>query len=588
MERIDPALNLDRKDYRDMTVPKYDGSRPPETVVTVEKSAPPVPQLAEILAAPRPPKIGETQLVSLSVTDDVPLKDVLLELAKLADVDIELDAGISGGISFIAKEKPFNEVIERIANLADLRYSMKNGVLRVERDTPYIKSYSIDFLNLDRDSESSVTLSTNVLSTSVGSGGGSSSGGGGSSGGAVSTGSTSTVKSKTKSDFWTSLETGVEQVLAYKPALKISHTTLQAETDTNTLVSSKSAAPAAPAANASPAAQNATANASSSSASSDAKKDYTINRQAGILSLNATSKQHEMVEMLLNKLKANTSAQVLIEAKIIEVDLNEQYKTGINWSEIGNKASAGLTFNTLGNAVASASPTTSLATISIANGDFQALLSLVESFGTTRTLSSPRLHAINNQPSTLTFATNYVYFDVKVTQAQTTSTTTGSVLQPSTVTATPQTVPIGIIMSILPSIDMENNEVTLSVHPTLSSLAGSVKDPSVAYLNVAGVENAVPQIQVRDLDSTVRMQSGQTMVIGGLMQQTGDNQDSGVPFASDVPVLGNLFKSVSRTHTNKELVLLIKATIVDTKGSLNRTDKNVFDKFSTDPRPVSF
>ena len=144
LDTIDTHLNLNRDDYIKMNTPKAKNGEKPQ--LSINKSTPPVPKIADILAAPRPPKIGETKFVSIAVTDDVPLKDVLLELAKLADIDIELDAGITGGISFIAKDKPFNEVIERISNLTGLRYTMKNGVLRVERDNPYIKSYTIKFI----------------------------------------------------------------------------------------------------------------------------------------------------------------------------------------------------------------------------------------------------------------------------------------------------------------------------------------------------------------------------------------------------------------------------------------------------------
>jgi type II secretory pathway component GspD/PulD (secretin) len=105
---------------------------------------------------------------------------------------------------------------------------------------------------------------------------------------------------------------------------------------------------------------------------------------------------------------------------------------------------------------------------------------------------------------------------------------------------------------------------------------------------IANLQNNVPEIQVRELDSTLKLKSGQTMVIGGLMQQEADNVDSGTPFVSNIPVVGNLFKGVNKNVNNTELVLLIKATIVDARGDLNKTDSDVFHKFSDDPRPISF
>ncbi len=626
LDAIDPSLNLARDDYRHIAAPK---STEGPLKLQIDKGMPPVPKLADILAAPRPPKIGETQLVSIAVTDDVPLKDVLLELAKLADVDIELDAGITGGIEFIAKDKPFNEVIDRICSLTGLRYTMKNNVLRVERDTPYIKSYSIDFLNLDRESDSSVNLSTNVLSTTVG-------GGGGGSGSALNTGSTSSVKSKSTGDFWKSLESGVQQILAYEAPDHISATTLQVE-DANAVTAitggQGSSTPAANGTSATggaatagkagttppaPIAAPATSGANQNNAQNASKPTYTINRQAGILTLNATSSQHEMVERFLASLKKNASSQVLIEAKIIEVDLNDQYASGIDWQNVGTRlnqipgigvVTASFPLGAPANSIVSAGNFISFASSSTTTN----ILQLIEAFGTTRTLSSPRLHAINNQQSTLTFAENHVYFTLVVTPATQTTTggvTTGAVAP--TITSTTQTVPIGVMMTMMPSIDAKNNEITLAVRPTLSTIIDTVNDPafdltiaqaistllsgqngtSSAATSLAntlsGLHNQIPEVQVRELDSTLKIKSGETMIIGGLMQQEAANKDQGVPFISSVPVIGNLFKSVAKSAHNKELVLLIKATIVNANGDLGEPDSTIFHKFSDDPRPVSF
>jgi hypothetical protein len=118
--RVDDAFDRDqglsRKDYRNLNSPKL----PEEAPGAVRSGAPPVPDLAQILAAPRPPKIDQSKRVSIAVTDDVPLRDVLLELSRLANVDVEIGSGIEGGINFRATNRPFNEVVERIADLAGL------------------------------------------------------------------------------------------------------------------------------------------------------------------------------------------------------------------------------------------------------------------------------------------------------------------------------------------------------------------------------------------------------------------------------------------------------------------------------------
>ncbi len=578
---IDRKLNLSREDYSRIDDPKELAMRHGDVEISAATKSPPIPDIAPILASPRPPKIGESKLVSLTVTDDVPLKDVLIELARLADVDIELDAGIEGGVSFRAKDRPFNEVIERLSDLAGLRYSMKNGVLRVERDVPYMRNYSIDFLNLVRSSESTVNVATDVLalansaggSESGGGGGGGSSGGSG--GGGLSTGSTSSITSTAEDDFWESLKTGVTQILAYQPPSRLSSSALSE--------SSAGGEPSRP-----------RPGSDSASSIQDMENRFVLNRQAGILSVSATGKQHEIIEDFLTRLRANAGAQVLIEAKIVEVSLDDEFRSGISWDMLKGNTSLEVTYpNTFdaGN----------VTTLRLGDGnlgiDLDAALQLVERFGTTRTLSSPRLHAINNQQAVLTFAENRIFFEVNVERED--DQIVDGVLVPgsTSVNSTRRSVPIGIILNIMPSIDLKDNEVTLAVRPTLSRQVSTVSDPGSALVNqlllqqdpnAEGFTNEVPVVEVRELDSILKIKSGQVMVIGGLMEQTASNEDSGVPYASSIPWFGNLFKTVEKTGRTRELVIFIRATIVGSQGNYHDTDRVIYDTFTKDSRPIKF
>ncbi len=550
---IDRKLDLTREDFRNMANP---GLLPHGDIeVTAKTLAPPVPEIAPILAAPKPPKIGHARLVTITVTDDVPLKDVLIELARLADIDIELDAGIKGGVAFRAKDRPFNEVIERLADLAGLRYTMRNGVLRVERDVPYIRNYSLDFINIVRSSESSVNVATDVLALA------NSAGGEGGSG--LSTGSTSSITASAEDDFWDSLELGITQILTYRPPVRVS------ENEAQLLSSGPPVDPAEAAAQA-----------------------FVINRQAGILSVSATQQQHEAIGAYIDKLQSNTSAQVLIEAKIVEVSLNDQFQSGINWTLFEGDGSVINTFTKTFDA-------TDVTTFTFGrnNLDINAAVNLVEKFGTTRTLSSPRLHAINNQQAVLTFAQNKVFFEVDLERED--DQIIDGVLVPGSlsVESTRRSVPIGIILNILPSIDLGHNTVTLSVRPTLSRQVDTVVDPGSAIVNqqilsadptAEGFVNEVPVVEVRELDTILKLQSGQIMVIGGLMEQSQANNDSGAPFVSDVPWLGNLFKSVEKTGSNRELIIFIRATIVGSNGNFHNSDQRIYDNFTEDPRPLRF
>jgi len=559
-EVIDTDLNLTRKDYTDVLRASKD---PNVSFKTKETAGPPIPDLAPILAEPQPPKLGQTKLVSVTVTDDVPLKDVLLELARLADVDIEVDANIAGGISFRSKDRPFNEVIARISDLAGLRYSMKDGVLRVERDSPYVEIYSLDFLNLDRNSNSSVNISTNVLS----------SGGGG--GGGLNSGSSSSVTASSSSDFWKQFEEGLKQILNSTPSSRVS----------GALGARAAAAPGAPAA-------------------PGEKAFYTLNRQGSTLTVNASERQQEMVKRFLKQLEASASAQVLIEAKIVEVTLDKQFQAGIDWTKIG-----GTSVNMSSNFGTASVPTTTVATFNVASSfhvpgfkflaDLDAAVRLAETFGTTRTLSSPRLHAINNQQAVLTFAQNAVYFQLTVSQSTTTTVGASTTQSPLTVNSTIKTVPIGIILSMLPAINMDTGEVTLDIRPTLSRVVGQVQDPAVAYLiaqaqavaptaNFASISSSVPVVEVRELESILKLKSGQVMVIGGLMQDEANQTDTGLPFVNSLPIVGQLFNGTNRENKTQELVIFIRATIIDSSGDIQNGDKGLYKKFTNDPRPLDF
>ena len=613
-DKIDRKLNLSRSDYNNMGAPKK-GDLVNKAEV-LPPPPPPLPDLKQILAAPRPPELGQTQLVSISVTDDVPLKDVLLELARLANVDMELDSNISGGISFIAKNKPFNEVIARISELAGLRYSMENGVLRVVRDVPYIKNYSLDFLNADRSATSAINISTNVLSGagggssggssggsgSSGSGGGSSSSGG--SGSGLNTGSQETITSTTVSDFWKSFDSGIYQILNFQAQQRTANGSvfaLQPAADptnsTVTVVPSINPATGAASGVVAPVTDNTLPAGGSTTSGTPSKLPngafYILNRQAGTLTVSATDRQHKMIEDFINRVRINAGAQVLIEGKIVEVTLDDQFQSGINWASINKQIGVFSNFNNI-------DPTSSnVFTVTLPNdriirntgGDGgtkgDQFLQLLSRYGTTRTLSNPRLHAINNQQAVLTFAQNFVYFQVKVENDQATASGNTTIPARTTVSSEIRTVPIGIIMTLQPSINVETNDVTLNVRPTLSRITGTVTDPAIAFLN-AGIDNQIPVVEVRELDSMLRLKSGQTMVIGGLMENSANNTDTGVPWLDEVPYVGNLFKGVDKRNQNKELIIFIKATIVGPEGNSSQADKNIYHKFTEDPRPLTF
>ncbi len=530
---IDRVAGLSVDDYKAALQKKK------ERINSIEKKAPPIPTPSSSLVAPRAPKIGSNKTVSLSVTDEVPLKDVFIELSRLSDVDIEVDPSITGGVIFKVQDKPFGEVIERLTSLAKLRYSVTSGVLRIEPDYAHIINYPVNFLNLSRSGSGGVSVSTSVLSASAADSGG------------LTTGGQSAVTASYDGDLWPSVESGITAIIG------------------------------------------------------DAEGVYVnINRQGGVISVNANDEIHDRVGNYLKQVSDYYSSQVLVEAKVVEVQLNDQFRSGVNWSDFN--ILSGLGFGDISITTPGASSTdfpASVASIDFSRdgGDLAAAVDLVQIFGTTRTISSPRIVSMNNQQSIFTFARNEIYFTVSI-EEETEEVEGGDDITTLNVESEVNSVPIGIILSVQPSIDEKRGEIIMNLRPTISRTTGvNVPDPGFALQvasilarfpgefpeNVADLTNSIPEVEVRELDTVLRMKTGEVMAIGGMIEQRDNNIDSGVPFISEIPIFGNAFKSVEKESNTVQTVILLKATIIPGYG-VDARDQEFYNKFSTEPRPFEF
>ena len=186
------------------------------------------------------------------------------------------------------------------------------------------------------------------------------------------------------------------------------------------------------------------------------------------------------------------------------------------------------------------------------------MLSMLESFGTLRVLSSPKISVLNNQSSVLKVVDNKVYFTLSVTPG--TAATTAAPATPATYTTQINTVPIGLLMSVTPQIS-ESGEVILNLRPTISRITGYASDPSPA-LTLSGVSNRIPEVQTREMESVLRVQSGGVAILGGLMQDSRNNNSDEVPILNRLPGLGNLFKYRDEGSKKTELVIFLRPTVL--------------------------
>lgn len=249
----------------------------------------------------------------------------------------------------------------------------------------------------------------------------------------------------------------------------------------------------------------------------------------------------------MKKIGISAQRQVLIEATIVEVLLNNAYKQGVDWSHLAGRSALSFIGNTL--------KTSSNLTYSRAQ-DTQLILSLLETFGTTRVLSSPRLAVMNNQTALLKVVENYVYFNVK---ADTVS--TANVGTSTTYTTTPQTVSVGLVMGVTPQIS-DNDVVMLNVRPTITQIGREVADPN-PDLRAQGIENLLPVIRTREIESVLRVKSGHTAILGGLMEDKIMHNRAQVPYLSKLPILGEILTNRQEEKQKSELIIFLRPVVMN-------------------------
>ncbi len=479
---------------------------------------------APLLEAPRPSEPLETYSV---VVTDVPLKEMLFALARDAKLNIDIHPGVTGQVTLNAIDQTLPQILERIARQADVRFKRMGDQLEVQPDLPFLRTYKIDYLNLARDNTAEVNVATQIATTGASAVGGSSGGG--------NNNSTTQVSSVSRHRFWETLRNTIRSMVEDGNTTEADSTqTAENSEDSSSTESSED---------------------SGEDSGSSTGTSVMIAPESGLLTVRATERQHGEIQAYLDQLLPSAQRQVLIEATIVEVTLNDTYQLGVDWSVIAdgagwsvNQALVGTNLNT--------EPFTTLtyADRETRRGNISNTVSMLREFGDVKVLSSPKIMAINNQAALLKVVDNLVYFTIDAE----TSTEDGVIL--ATFSSEVHTVPVGFVMSVTPQISAEDT-VLLNVRPTISRVTGFVNDPNPA-LAQEDVESRIPQIQVREMDSILRVQSGQTAVLGGLIQDSVDLNKSGTPFLSELPRIGDLFSYRDNRIRRSELVIFLRPRVI--------------------------
>jgi general secretion pathway protein D len=508
----------------------------------VAGSIPPPVQISPMLPQPKPAVRPETYSV---VVNNVRVQELLFALARDARLNVDVHPDLSGTVTLNAIDQTLPQLLTRIARQVDMRYEIDGPNLVVMRDTPFLRVYRVDYVNMARDSRSVATVSTQVTGGLVSQ---SSSG---------QNNSTATINSVSANKFWDTLVGNIKEIL--QETDKVIPAAAPPPPTSTTSPAQPGGAPATPASGSpgTPPAASATFREAAS---------VIANPETGILNIRATSRQHEKIQEFLDNVMTNARRQVLIEATVAEVQLNNQYQRGIDWQRLRSgtvapgvpsfgqgtsglefgQASAGTPAGINTNAFVFGGAITSL--------NFNFALKFLESFGDVRVLSSPKISVLNNQTAVLKVVDNLVYFTI---QAQSTANQTSTL---TTFTTTLNSVPVGFIMSLVPQIS-DTDTVVLNLRPTISRKIGDVADPNPS-LAAAGVTSLVPVIQTREMESVLRVQSGQVAVLGGLMQDAVTNIEDTIPGVRDLPGVGQIFSQRKDLNQKTELVIFLRPVVI--------------------------
>jgi len=533
------------------------------------------------------------------VMSNVNVQDLLFALARDAKLNVDIHPSITGTVTMNVHDQTLTEILDRVARQVDLRYEMDGKNLSIQPDTPYLKHYRVDYPNIQRDAKTVVSTASNAAST--GGGAGSSGGGGG------SNGSTTAIENTSNNRFWTTLIANLTDLLRETdkvlPEGNSETVTQQAAVQSTTGTGTPGpaarstntnnpsvAAVRALASSVNPAALSSTGTSVVRRSTFREAASVIAHPETGNVSVRATQNQHAKVREFIDRVLSSARRQVLIEATIVEVDLSNRYQQGIDWSILqtgGANAGSGITFRPAGDAaglqtggVVSSIASLSFKQFRLWNGDtdLSAMLSLLESFGTMRVLSSPKVSVLNNQTSVLKVVDNKVYFSISVTPG--TAATATSAATQATYSTTINTVPIGFLMTVVPQIS-EGNEVTLNLRPTISRITGYATDPN-PVLAQNNLINRIPEVQTREMESILRVQSGDIAVLGGLMQDSRNRDSDEVPGLNRLSMLGELFKYRNDSNRKTELVIFLRPTVLS-DASL---DADLRDFRATLPRSI--
>lgn len=482
----------------------------------------------------------QQELFTLDYPQPTKAQDILQNLTTSAKYTLTIESSLPPlpVITFQKHKRALPEMVAALSEKLKLRMEIQdNNTLYVGEDKPYLHTYNLPILSMTRETENKTTVHTNVFQDTK-----KPSQEGGS--------SYTIMHSKNTTQWWQDLENNIQFILKtssswpsdISPASVLNQ---DEDIDASPFNEEENSSPITP--------------------------QYMINKSASSIAVWAKQSEHNKLAAYFRQTQRMLNAQILIEAKIIEVHLKEEYRSGIDWKSVFNGA---INFEAPLGSVAKAPTThgtqtevTDLVSVAVQGLNMSAFLNLIESFGQVRTLSSPRLTIMNNQNALLKVAENQVFFKVR-SDRDFIFATGASPVQQRALYSEIQTVPVGFIMTVQPSIDLVEETITLNLRPTLSRVSGVREDPAVKLMSAElktppkhPIRSEIPIIAMREIDSILKLHSGEFAILGGLMQETQSTARSGIP-GTDYPILNFFTQGSQKGQDVLELVIILRATII--------------------------
>jgi MSHA biogenesis protein MshL len=464
-----------------------------------------------------------------AVNSDV--RQVLRELATRAGLGYQLDPSLTGTVNANLRGATVNEALATVVP-AGYTYQIQGGVLRVGPARVETRIYSLDYVAISRFGTATTLIQrrlTNNQNSAIGGAPSQTAATGAAGFGAnASFGGADVITGVSIADIWEELRVGLEGLL-FEPARA-------GETEEASAVNRGGA-------------MLGQGTRASSRAAPDGTR-LTINPIAGTITVSALPEKLDIAAMFIRTFETSIQRQVLIEAKIVEVNLEKTFQYGIDWSVVGRAGSGTIKVRT--NPAADTGAGNIQFTLNGGAGSMTAVLNALSTQGEVKVLSNPRVSALNNQRAVFDVTTSEIVFSVN---RQPILGANGGVIGFQT-QVNPQQINVGIVLDVLPQIGADNT-VTMNIRPVVTSVS------SRRTLQLEdGTRFEAPVIDTRESDTMARLRAGETIIIGGLMQTRQEKLRSGIPGLRSIPLLGKLFTSYNDVERKGELVIFLTPTII--------------------------